>query len=263
MRWGTLLLAIVAIIAAPIRARAGAWTQPEGHTQILFGMIYSHAAIGFDNHGRPSIPLGYSKMLVQLDAEYGWNNWLTLLGSPEYTHADFVKSGGQLGRDDAVRLGGGARVRLLKDFGIVSVQVTAKAAGAFDSSVASDRPEGRQIEFRVLYGTGFSLFGHHGFFDAELGQRWIAGGHTNEIPIDLTLGLRVTKTSRVFLQSFNTLGEGKGAAPYGYYRVHKLSMSVVTRLRPGLFLESGSFYTVAGQNALAERGFNLRVWVEF
>ncbi len=147
--------------------------------------------------------------------------------------------------------------------GIVSAQLTLKAAGAFDTSVSAGGAVGRQIELRLLYGTSFSLFGRHGFFDAEIAQRWIAGARADEVPIDFTLGLRVTKRARLLLQSFNTIAQGNASSPYGYYRVHKISLSVVTDIRPGICLESGAYMAVAGQNALAEKGFVVRVWLRF
>ncbi len=263
MRSAAILLGAALMLVVPDAAWAGAWTEPEGRSQILVGVTYSHAGAGFDDHGNPDAPVTYEKALVQIDAEYGWNDWLTLLLSPEYAHARLIKpqEAPQLG--NAFGLAGGVRVRLRKDVGIVSAQLTLKAAGAFDTSVSAGGAVGRQIELRLLYGTGFSLFGRHGFFDAEIAQRWIAGARADEVPIDLTLGLRVTKRARLLLQSFNTIAQGNASHPYGYYRVHKISLSVVTDIRPGICLESGAYMAVAGQNALAEKGFVVRVWLRF
>lgn len=263
MRVAAILLGAAVLAAWPLTVRAGAWTEPEGLTQILLGVTYSHADAGFDSHGRPDTALGYEKTLVQLDAEYGWNDWLTLILSPEYAHARLMKPMRPQERADDAGVAAGFRVRLLKKVGIVSAQLTVKTAGAFDTSVSADGAPGRQLELRVLYGTGFKLFGRDGFFDVEIAQRWIAGARADEVPIDLTLGLRVLKRSRLFLQSFNTIAQGNASRPYGYYRVHKISLSVVTDIRPGLCLESGAYLAVAGQNALVEQGFDVRLWLRF
>ncbi len=141
--------------------------------------------------------------------------------------------------------------------------ITAKSAGAFNTTVSAGGSPGRQIELRFLYGTNFVLFGHDGFFDAEIAQRWIAGSRADEVPIDLTLGLRISKRTRVLVQSFNIVAEGNARPPFGFYRSHKLSLSLVTDVRPGLSVESGAYFSPAGQNALVERGFSSGLWLRF
>lgn len=110
---------------------------------------------------------------------------------------------------------------------------------------------------------GFSVFGRLGFFDAEIARRWITGVRAGEVRVDLTLGPRVTEWARLFLQSFNTVAEGNAPRSLGYYRVHKISLWVVTDIRPGICLETGGYVAVAGQNALAERDFDVRLLLRF
>lgn len=253
--------ALVLFISNP--ACAGAWTQPEGGTQLITSVTYSRATFGFDRAGRADAPLRYEKVLVQLHAEYGWNDWLTLIAAPEYAHARLAAPprAPTIANDAAFE--GGVRVRLLKEIGVLSAELTAKTAGAFDMTVSADGAPGRQLELRLLYGTNFTLFDHPGFFDAELGQRWIAGARADETPFDLTLGWRVTKRIRVLLQSFNVIAQGNASPPYGYYRSHKLALSVVTDIRPGVCLQSGGYVSPAGQNALGEQGVTVSLWVHF
>lgn len=245
----------------PQAARAGAWTRPEGEIELIAGVTYSRAVFGFDHAGRAGAPLRYEKLLAQFHAEYGWNDWLTFIVAPEYAHARLVapRRTPELANDAAVE--GGVRVRLLKDFGTLSAQLTGKSAGAFDMTVSADGAPGRQLELRLLYGTNFTLFGQPGFFDAEVAQRWIAGPRADEVPIDLTLGLRVTERTRVLVQSFNIIAQGNASPPYSFYRSHKLALSVVTDIRPGLCLQSGGYVVPAGQNALAEQGVIVNLWV--
>lgn len=212
---------------------------------------------------RPTQPIDFRKLLVTLHGEYGWNDWLTLILAPEYAHATLSRRGRKPERANDVGILSGARIRLLSESGITAVQVTAKSAGAFDMPVSAGGSPGRQIELRFLYGTNFVLLGHDGFFDAEIAQRWIAGPRADEVPIDLTLGLRVSKRNRILLQSFNIVAEGNARPPFGYYRSHKLSLSLVTDLRPGLSIESGAYFSPAGQNALVERGFSIGLWLRF
>lgn len=250
-------------LAVPLRAQAGAWTQPEDATEILAGVTYSRATAGFDHAGAARLPIRYEKTLAQIHVEYGWNDWLTLIVAPEYAHARLTRRRRHPERADDAALEGGVRVRLLREVGILSAQVTAKTAGAFNLSVSADGAPGRQLEIRFLYGTGFSVFGRAGFFDAEVAQRWLSGGRADEVPIDVTVGISVMPKTRLMLQSLNVLAEGNSSPPYTDYRVHKVSLSVVRELRPGLCLESATFLAVSGQNALVEQGITLRLWWQF
>ncbi len=249
-------------VSAP-RARAGAWTLGTGETQILAGVTVSQASHGYDSHGAPDLPISFDKALVQVHGEYGWNDWLTLIAAPEFAHAHLAQPGLVTQHANDAAMAAGFRVRLLDRFGVLSAQLTATTAGAFDMSVSAQGAPGRQLELRLLYGSNFTLFGASGFFDAEIGQRWIAGARADEVPIDLTAGVEVRPYLKILAQSFNVLAEGNARPPYHYYRMHKLSLSVVTRMRPGLSLETGFYLAPAGQNALAEEGTLLRLWLEF
>lgn len=257
------IFAIMFALAMPDLAHAGAWTLPEDHAQVLVGATYSRAVQGFDAHGIADAPIRYEKTLVQLDAEYGWNDWLTLILEPEYAHARSAAANRIPQHANDAAVAGGVRLRLFRDAGIASVQLTAKTAGAFDMSVSAFGAPGRQLELRVLYGTNFTLFGRRGFFDAEIAERWIAGARADEVPIDLTVGLGVCDDTMLMVQSFNVLAQGNSRPPYVYYRLHKLSLSLVNRIGPGLRLETSGFFTVAGQNALQELGAGLRIWIDF
>lgn len=260
-RLGDLAVAALGFLASP--AFAGAWTQPEGGTELIAGITYSRATFGFDHAGRGGAPLRYEKVLAQLHGEYGWNDWLTLILAPEYAHARLLAPPRAPEIADDAAIEGGLRVRLLKDVGVFSAQLTAKTAGAFDMTVSADGAPGRQLELRLLYGTNFTLFGQPGFLDAEVAQRWIAGARADETPFDLTVGLRLTERTRVLLQSFNVIAQGNASPPYSYYRSHKLALSVVTDIRPGVCIQSGGYFSPAGQNALAEQGISVNLWVHF
>jgi hypothetical protein len=65
------------------------------------------------------------------------------------------------------------------------------------------------------------------------------------------------------LQSFNIIAGGDARAPYTYYRSHKIALSVVTPIWGGFSVQSGSFLSPAGQNALAEHGLFVALWVKF
>ena len=56
---------------------------------------------------------------------------------------------------------------------------------------------------------------------------------------------------------------GKGDPPYTYFRSHKLQLAFVQRLWKGVSLETGTYYSTAGENALAEHGVLAALWVHF
>jgi protein XagA len=257
-------ICVAAIGMLPLAANAGAWTQDSGHVQIIMGSTVSRATSYFDNAGIRSGPIVFDKTLTNLYAEYGLRNGLTLILAPEYVRAQSNASGGGLQNASDWAFEGGLRARLFHSFGVLSLQGTAKSAGAFDMSVsANGRTKGRQLELRLLYGTNFKLLGLDGFADAEIGHRWIAGPRPNETPVDLTLGLSLAPRLKLLAQSFNIVASGDAKPPYTYYRTHKLQLSMVLRLRHQMSIQLGAFVSPAGQNSLTEEGLVASTWISF
>jgi hypothetical protein len=256
------LLAVLAALASASNAQGGAWTLAHGHWQSFSTTTQSDASRSFDAHGDPNVPTVFDKLLVQNSFEYGLTNAITLFAIPAYASARIRTPTVPLtvASNTSFELGG--RLMLDVRHGKLSLQGSYKTAGAFDLSVSANRASGRQIELRLLYGTGFKLFGLDGFMDAQLAQRWIAYPRPNETPIDLTVGLWLTPRTMVMAQSFNTVSAGDAAAPYSYYRTHKLQFSLVQRVTKHWSLQLGVFFSPAGQNALVERGLSLSLWTQ-
>ena len=257
-----LAAAALLVLLAASPAEAGAWTQNESGIQLILGGTYSAAGTSFDADSRKDKPAKFDKLWTSLWAEYGWNDDLTLIVSPEYARAKTLDPSGVLEHASDFAFGAGARYRIADSFGTLSVQAMVKTAGAFDMSVSVDGRSGEQAELRLLYGTNFSLLGFDSFADIEAGERWVGGARPNETPIDLTLGVHVLSDGMVLLQSFNTIAGGDAKFPYGYYRSHKLEVSWVSDLGHGISLQSGSYFCPAGQNALDEVGAQISVWVK-
>lgn len=258
---GALIRAIVVLAALlPAPAFAGAWTLPQGDFQIISGSTYSTADHAFDDKSNASLPIDYTKALAQTFVQYGLMDRLTLFLDPEYAIARSAPPGGILtGAKDAA-IGGGIRFRITDSIGVLSLEASAKTAGAFNLSVSANGVvSGRQAEARLLYGTNFSLLGQDAFVDLQAGYRLVSGGRPNEVPIDLTLGWHASPRWMVMLQSFNIVS-GSARAPYSYYRSHKVELSVVCRLSERDSLQVGAFFSPAGQSALEERGLALSVW---
>lgn len=256
---------LLALLAAGISqaATAGAWTEKEGSAQIILGSTYSVADASFDSSGVPSKPVVFSKLWSSIWAEYGWTDDLTLIASPEYAWAHTQSATTPRMRASDLAFGGGARYLLSDSFGVLSLQATAKTAGAFDMSVAVGHQSGEQAELRLLYGANFKLFGYDSFVDAEIGERWVAGARPNETPIDVTLGTYAFDHYLFLLQSFNVIAGGNARLPYGYYRSHKLASSVVIPIGKVVSLQIGGFTSPAGQNSLQETGGSVALWFNF
>ena len=236
--------------------------MPEGETQMIGGIFASRASHAFDNHGNATEAINFTKVYEQIYAEYGLTDDLTLIAAPEFETAKWESPGTATDAKWNVAIAGGVRYRLLDSFGTLSVQASVKSAGTHDTLLNEDAPEGREIELRLLYGTNFNLFRCDGFADVEAGQRWIAGGRANEVPVDLTLGFHVTGRTLLLAQSFNVVSTGREPG-LGYYRSHKFELSAVQELGRGFSLQFGGFYAPFGQNSLREEGLVAALWARF
>lgn len=252
----------VLTIASSAPALAGAWTLPKGQTQIITGVIFSDADSRFDNSGG-AVPAAFQKFLIQSYGEYGLTNRVTLILAPEFAIDKVLDTSGRKVRGSDFAIKAGARFRILNSFGVLSAETSIKTAGAFDMSVSAHNDSGRELEFRLLYGTNFRLFKWGGYLDAEGAERWIAGARPNETVLDLTAGIKFSPRYQLMLQSFNIVSQGDGRPPYSYYRSHKVEVSVVQRLWRGIYLQSGSYYSPVGQNSLVEKGATAALWVRF
>ncbi|MBS0472081.1 MAG: hypothetical protein JSR60_13490 [Proteobacteria bacterium] len=243
-------------------AHGGAWTLTHGHWQSFSSTTLSSASLSFDAHGRASIATTFNKTLSQNTFEYGLTNAITLLATPAFVSARVSTPTVPHTVANNLSIEAGVRLSLYAAHGRLSLQGSYKTAGAFDFSVSANRASGRQIELRLLYGTSFKLFGRDGFADFQVAQRWIDHPRPNETPFDVTLGLWLTKRTMVMAQSFNIVSAGDAAAPYTFYRTHKLEFSVVRRVTRHWSIQLGAFYSPAGQNALVERGFSFSFWTQ-
>ncbi len=264
MRIHAHLCLIAALCLLPTGAIAGAWTLPEGTTQIITSVTNSDASKSFDAKSKASEDVTYHKIFLSAYSEYGWNDWLTVVITPEYATASSAQTGLAMQKANDFALSGGARIRLLNDeSGVFSLQATARSAGAFELDTSVNQDSGEDFELRALYGRHFELFGHAGCFDVEIAQRWATGKRPDETPIDLALIYDVGWDTQVFLQNFNVISEGSGQSPFSYYRYHKLALSAVHPLWGDFSVQLGGFITPAGQSALREQGLFVAIWARF
>lgn len=253
----------VAFFCLPSLAHAGAWTMGDGEVQVITTTIVSSASKGFDASSDATENVTFRKTFTSVYAEYGWNDWLTVIAVPEYANALSAGPGRATDRAKDFAISGGARVRLLDDGGVLSVEAMARSAGAFELDTSFNGRPGEEVELRALYGTHFEAFGRDGCFDIEVAQRWTTGGRPNETPVDLSLMYDIGWKTQALLQSLNVISDGAGRPPFDHYRYHKLALSVVRPVWGQTSVQVGGFLSPAGQNALEERGIFLAIWTKF
>lgn len=255
-----LLIGILVLVLPAQSAAAAAWTLNRGQLQMFTGVITSKASHGFDDKGRPADEIVFSKMLVQNWMEYGLTDALTLFAVPEYVTAETDMDRRDPRSVHSASFEAGFRLLLSKRIGMLSLQVSGKTAGAFDMSVSASGAAGRYFDLRLLNGRSFRLFRRDAFLDLQAAERWIQKSRPNELILDATAGLWITKDELVMIQSFNTISHGTITAPYVHYRLHKLQASLVEKVTPHWSLQSGYFLALAGRNVVQEQGFVATIW---
>ncbi len=259
------LIALI-VLAVPAPVLAGAWTQEEGHGQVILQSSAAYSATEFG----PSYDLyasrPYDKVEVTLVFEYGATDWLTLIAAPQFLSVSFGQPSPSsytgLGYQDA-----GARVRLWRDdTSVVSAQVIGRFPGTGNSqSAAAVGYEDPEVDLRMLYGLSFTMFGKPAFLDVQLAQRMRFGPPPDELHLDVTLGWRVVERWQLLAQSFNVISEGAGTGPYfgDSYEYYKLQMGAAYDLSAAVTLQLSVFGTVFARNAPQENGVVLAAYYRF
>lgn len=258
----TAFTGLLAAAALPGLAHAAAWTQPKGDGQVILNVFHSESPKGYDADGdKVDIP-DFDKTESSIYLEYGVTDRLTAIGQTTYRDISIGS-----GVDDSglgyTELGG--RYRLGgSDRSVVSAQATARIPGSTDAEgpaqVGSTDPE---YDVRALYGHSFKVGEADGFLDLQGGYRFRAGDPPDEWRADLTLGVRPTPKLLLMAQSFNVISNGSGQGVFTDYRYHNVQFSGAYDLTPRLTLNVGVMGTVAGENALRERGGFAGLWVKF
>ncbi|MCQ8783444.1 hypothetical protein [Mangrovibrevibacter kandeliae] len=255
-----LLLTAAAAEAGP--AVAGAWTLPVGRGQVIVGLLASQATSGFDAAGVAEKRARYRKRELSAYAEYGVFDGFTAIGRGEYRQVDegdpVAQTASGLGYTDF-----GARVRVWHDGAtVLSAEVTARmtADDAGGSPALSGSADG-ELDLRGLYGRAFAVGGWPGFVDLQLAYRLRGGAQPDELRSDLTFGVRPRPDLLLLAQGFGTFAVTD--ASESAYSYEKLQVSAVYDLDSRISLQLGGVATVAGTDALRERGLVAAVWYRF
>lgn len=245
-------------------AHSGAWTLEEGTGQAIVTGLYSQADAAFDADGAPTPRPEFEKGAVAILVEYGLTETFTLLGEGEFG----AEREGDLpfARPALSHVGIGGRLRLYEADGFVaSGQISARvedAFGAADAAVDTFGWDAPQIEARALAGYGFTLGDYPAFVDAQAAYRYRVGDGADEVKLDLTFGIRPWSNILLLAQGFATFSAG-GGEDVESYAYHKAQLSMVYDVNEQWSLQVGGFATVAGTNAIKERGLITALWYRF
>ena len=119
------------------------------------------------------------------------------------------------------------------------------------------------LDLRALGGLAFPVGPWPAFLDAQGAYRLRSGGAPAEWHADLTFGVRPLPRLLLLLQSDTTLPVGPGTAWFPASLYSKLGVSLVYDLSARWSVQIGAFSTIAGTNALRERGVLSALWYRF
>jgi hypothetical protein len=252
---------LAALAFAPGPARAGAWTEPQGHglaIETLFG--WGGYGAPFGGAASPS----ESRIGSQTYVEYGAWDRLTVFGEATVDRYALTAPS----KDSFTGLdysGGGVRARVWSnDAWVFSLEASAYASGAHDAAKpAQDGDTGPEADARALVGHNLTLFGAPAFLDAQAGYRLRTAGPPSEYHADLTLGVSVTARAQIMAQAFNTVSNGAGAPGFSAWESHVGQLSVVYALSDKWSVQLGGFGTLYRRSTNSEFGALLAVWRRF
>jgi len=258
------LFAVAILSLLQNAAFAGAWTQPKDRGQAIASVTVTKSPSGFDDDGDVvSIPR-YDKLEANLLFEYGVSDWLTAMFQPQLYSVQIAEPTDA----DTFGLGYtefGGRARLWSDkTSVVSGQVVARVPGLHDQNnpaeIGHTDPE---LDVRALFGHSFVLNSWQSFVDAQLAYRVRFDDPASEVRVDFTFGVRPMPKLLLLAQSFNTFADGSAEGIFSDTREHKVQLSAVWDVSDTWSIQLGGIATVAGENALRERGVVAALWHRF
>lgn len=248
-------IALGSLTASP--ALAQAFPQAQGSGRVITSVIYSQSDEGFDDRGDTIDIPDYEKTEVYLLGEYGVTDDLTVLATPSF------RSVAVEGAEDETGLGFtdiGVRYRLAQSGRLVlSLQGLVRIPGKTRQNTLAQIGQ-TDMEYDLRAQAGLS-FGSGSFAILEGGYRLRSDDPPNEYHLDATVGLRAAPKVWLIANSYNTISDGAGQGIFRKHRYHNLYLSAAYEVTPRLTLQAGALATVAGENALKERGLFAGVWL--
>ena len=270
------LLCLYLIVAQS--ARANAWTQPSGGSQVIFNLTYFQSYHQYDSFGRviPN-PNGayFRQFLLNPYFEFGLSDRTTLVVNayiPFLAYHDTFTQQESAGWGDT-EIGIRRRITSLKSRLAFSAQGT-----VLFPAYSPDRepPPGNHnidVEARVLFGHGtqFSSEKRNFFWDLEAAYRHRDGPPADEVRIDATVGIEPFRRILLLEQFFviKSLQNGSPFTPQtnpnaqSDFDLYKLQSSFVVALNRKTRVQVGWVDVVSGRNTGRGSSLLLSVWRNF
>ena len=249
-------------LSAPVHAQNALSDVKDQKGQAIVSVYYSNSTSGFDADGNSVDIADYEKLEASVYIEYEATEDLTLIFKPSLR--DISVEGG----DDSSGFGFtdlGARYDVLKsDQGWLALEGAVRIPG-IDVAENLAQVGSTDTEYDVRL-HGFHNIGSGptpAFIDAQIGYRFRDGDPPNEYHADFSVGYRPASDWLILAQSFNTVSDGAGQGIFESFRFHNVQLSAVKDVSQNVSLQLGMVGTVAGENALRERGLFGGFWYRF
>jgi hypothetical protein len=233
-------------------ARSGPWLKAQGEGEVISGGEWVRRNAGFAS--------GQSAQADEaFHAEYGAAPDVTLVLDSDMQRN---MAAGETGTafDNAWA---GARTALKQwDHAVLSAELDGGVAGIRDAVSPTRISLQGTAQARLMFGQGFTLFGHHAFAGIETGYHWRAGPPADEVAIDAGAGLEPWHNGLLLLQSFSIIGVGPASGAYRRYDLLKGQIALAQGLTDRIWIEGGLIDTLAGAGA-GEAGVVFALWWRF
>lgn len=254
-------------------AKASAWVMEKGASQVITMVTYDVADRIFNEQAILVVSPKFQKSSINIYAEYGLTDRITLRLLPGY---EMVQTGfsGELNKEKGFnRTGAGARIKLWSGrTQVVSVEATYFSRGEIRTTETNVLSRGTgDIDLRLLYGISrqLSLFKWRfdTFADFQAGYRYRDGAPPNEYHADMTLGVNLGSRWQVLTQTFSIVSDGpgelEGQAEFKSFQLYKAQISAVYDVTDRISLQLGGFRTLFGRNIVEEKAGFGAIWVRF
>jgi hypothetical protein len=245
--------------------RAGAWPMPKGRGQVISTFTWQGAARGFDRQGNARVDLLFQKYENALFMEYGLTDSWTVIARPAIQNVNLrfdstVDAANGLGATElSIR-----RFLAQKKSWVLSMQAGGFVPGSVENGF--DKPLGQKgldWEVRALAGRSLLVMGRPGFLDIQAAFRERSFGSGNEIRLDSTLGIDLSRRLQLLGQANIVIGLPSSRPSIRTVDSIKTQAGLVWFYRPRRGLQVSLSSTFMGRNVERDTGLTIGFWRRF
>ena len=245
-------------------ARASAWNLPAGAGFTNVDVTLDSGDRYFDKDGRLLPARSYRNADIGGYVEYGITDWLMAVARPSLDLTQVGSPGGGHYLGPGATQAGLQYQALVFGPAVFAVQGTFRLPGTTshqDSATIGNTA--REGDFRALGGVSFHVGPFPAFGELQAAYRVRSDGGASQWHGDATLGIDLTPRLLLLVQSFNQVPVGDGTPYLPSATYSDLKISIVEKITVAWSVQFGAYMTVAGRNALRERGAVVGIWHRF